>query len=223
MSYTAAELRLSKLGILEKQKKTETVYLTEEESLGVYFADTSFRKLVDDNRIIFAGNRCVINDPMYIEPLWEDVPKYCNKGNPYKLTDYALSHPDEAFVSFCVEHTHSDAEDDVLQSRTDSHLKAQLDAFRKNFPVETERLKRHAGKFEKMFAATEQQSFNSLAKEMIIYRYGSMEDFDPKIASDWNPEEAMPETHDKYFSDRSHIDILEKKRNALLKSNDPAD
>ena len=47
-----------------------------------------------------------------------------------------------------------------------------IETTRLKAPSEAAEMGRYARRFEKIFAAAEKISYNSLAKEMIIYRYG---------------------------------------------------
>lgn len=64
--------------------ETNTLYKEEKEE--IYNTDTTFKELIDNNKIIYVNNRCLINDD-----------KYIRDG---KLTFYAMKHPHEAMLRF---------------------------------------------------------------------------------------------------------------------------
>lgn len=205
VSYTAAAIRLSQLGLYHYSSPTETLNVTPADASDIYFSDAAFRELVDTEQIVYCNNHYVINDPKYIELVWEDVPKRGNTDGPYCLTEYALSNPDKAFIRFTIDYRRViDMGDNILQARSDAHLKAQVEAIRRLCPKEAKIMKQHAKRFEELFAKKEKKSFSDIAKEMIVYRYGRMADFNPADKSrEWNPKKEMPETYMKYFSPQS--------------------
>lgn len=104
VSYPAVTIRLSQLGLEAFNLPTETDLVTPADACNIYFSDENFRELVDTEQIIYTDRRYVYNRTEYVTTVWEDVPKYGCSGSPYQLTDYALSHPEEAFVRFRIDH-----------------------------------------------------------------------------------------------------------------------
>lgn len=182
VSYPAATIRLSQLGLCDFRAPAETFRVTPGEACDLYFCDEAFREMVDGERIVYTGRHYVYNKPEYVTQVWEDVPKFDCSGEPYRLTEYALSHPEEAFVRFRIDHRRViEHEADRLQARSDAYLRAQVETIRQQFPAEAAELKRHAQQFEQMYRwAKGKGTFSELAREMIDYRYGSMDQFYPE-------------------------------------------
>ena len=203
VSYTAATIRLAQLGLLRYTYPTKTTTVTAADAGSLYFSDSAFRKLIEAESIVYASGHYVYNDPRFVQLVWEDIPKYGAQGGPYRLTEYALSHPEEAFVGFVIDHQRViDHADNILESRSDAHLRAQIEAIRLKAPSEAMELDAHARRFEKLFAAAEKKSYCDILRQMVIYRYGWMEDFDPDKERNLDPAAAMPETHERYFAEQ---------------------
>ena len=225
VSYNAATIRLAQLGLYRYTHPTKTTTVTAADARGLYFSDPGFRKLIEAESIVYAGGHYVYNDPKYVRLVWEDIPKYGAPGGPYRLTEYALSHRDEAFVSFVIDHQRViDHADNILESRSDAHLRAQIEAIRLKAPSEAMELDAHARHFEKLFAAAEKKSYCDILKQMVIYRYGRMEDFAPDKERDWDPATVMPETHERYFAEQCDDDdtVLRFQDNLVLRVRDPS-
>ena len=181
VSYPAATIRLSQLGLYDFRAPTETFRVTPEDAFDLYFSDEAFRELVDGERIVYTDRHYVYNKPAYVTQVWEDVPKYECPGGPYRLTEYALSHPEEAFVRFRIDHRRViEHGADILQARSDAYLRTQVETIRQQFPEEAAEMKRHAEKFEQIYRkAKGKETFCELAGEMIDYRYGPMDQYKP--------------------------------------------
>lgn len=182
VSYSATTIRLSQLGLYDFRTPAETFRVTPGEACDLYCSDEAFREMVDGERIIYTSRRYVYNKPEYVTQVWEDVPKFECSGEPYRLTEYALSHPEEAFVRFRIDHRRViEHEADILQARSDAYLRAPMETIRHQFPAEAAELKQHAQKFEQIYRwAKGKETFSELARKMIDYRYGSMDQFHPK-------------------------------------------
>lgn len=173
VSYTAATIRLAQLGLGDYSAREETCFVAPGDAFGLYFSDNSFRERVDAEEIVYTDRRYVYNRPEYVAKVWEEVPKYGSPGSPYRLTEYALAHPEEAFVFFRIHRgrviRHGD---DYLQARSDESLKIQVENLRRHFPEEAEEMKEHAQRFERMLRKVkDRRTFCEAAREMICYRY----------------------------------------------------
>ena len=181
VSYTAADIRMKELGLKKQQPAEERTRITQGEAFDIYTVDENFRKLVDDGAVIFIGDRYVYNDPRYVESFWEEVPKYGQGG--YRLTDYALSHPGEAFVSFRTERRHEPSHDvHSLYRESDKLLRASVKKLKEDFSDTAYEIKSHATRFNSWYEkeAGKHKSYCELARDFIDYRHGRMEDYDPK-------------------------------------------
>ena len=225
VSYSAAVIRLSQLGALKAQGNPKTQMVTSDDAFTLYGQHEDFRELVDSGKLIYMDNAYVINDPKYVEPVWEDTPTYAatKDRHPYRLTEYALSRPEEAIVTFTIDHKRIAAGGDVLLRESADVLLAPVEYIRSHFPEEAGRISDHAERFERLFSAEQgkHKSFAEVARDLVNYRYGYMEDYDPSSLTDrdWNGEFDMPEVHKQYF-EPTRLHELEEKQDALLSQED---
>lgn len=171
------------------------------------YEDREFRKLVESGEVIYVSGRYVINNEKYVVLTWEDVPKATatadRSSGPYKLTDYALAHPQEAFLSFAIDHKHmaDGMESGVLWRKSDEQLKLQTDITRKLSPDIAANMKIHEERFNRFYEKENGKhlTFSQFASLLITYRYGRMDDFEA-AGTDWYPEEEMPDVYEQYMS-----------------------
>ena len=203
VSYSSAAIRLSQLGIAIPHNDTIVNRVTWTETTVLYFGDEKFRRLVDEELIVFVGDGYVYNDPKYIKESWEEVPKVEQNGTPYTLTDFALANPHEAYVSFRIAHERIAGGDNVLMHESDEILRASVDTIRKRFPSISAQVGRHASRFEAWYQkeSGKHKSYCELAKDFIDYRYGRMDLFNPGSMEgmEWDPETELPDIHEDYF------------------------
>ena len=109
----------------------ETPALFPEEKEEIYNTDVTFRQLIDDNKVVYVDNRCVINNN-----------KYFNNG---AITFYGRRHPNESMIFFKKNTNYDSYADDELYyvkptkklvdninlSFKDSDLKDDIDEFTK--------------------------------------------------------------------------------------------
>ena len=109
----------------------ETPTLFPEEKEEIYNTDVTFRQLIDDNKVVYVDNRCVINNN-----------KYFNNG---AITFYGRRHPNESMIFFKKNTNYDSYADDELYyvkptkklvdninlSFKDSDLKDDIDEFTK--------------------------------------------------------------------------------------------
>lgn len=224
VSYSAATYRLDSLGLADYSKPAETDNVTAADSYELY-AQEDFRKLVDSGQVVYTGGHYVIDDPKYVTCSWGDVPRYNigRDGGPYQLTDYALAHPDEAFIRFTIDHRRiaGDVEEGVLYRSSEEYLKAEVEAFKKRYPKDALRIGAHVSKFKELFEEVEgaHPTFCQLSQLLILYRYGSEEAFQEKATSrEWMPDREMPEMYEEYFSVNQFVRKLEKMRDDIWDS-----
>jgi len=225
VSYSAAVIRLSQLGALKAQDNPKTQMVTPDDAFTLYGQHEDFRELVDSGKLVYMDNAYVINDPKYVESVWEDVPtcSATKDRHPYRLTEYARSHLEEALVTFTIDHKRIVAGGDVLLRESADILLAPVEYIRSHFPEEVSWISRHTERFERLFteAQGKHKSFAEVARDMVNYRYGYMEDYDPSSMEDrdWDGEYDMPEVHERYF-EPTRLHKLEEKLNVLLGSDD---
>jgi len=180
VSYSAATIRLAQLGLYDFRTPVETTHVTPWDAFDVYLSDDAFRELVDTEQIVYTDEHYVYNRPEYVTLVWEDVPKYGCSGGPYQITDYALSHPEEAFVRFTIDHRRVIGHDgEILQARSDAYLRAQVNSTRRLLPEKAKKMKRFAKIFEQKYQSRGGKTFCETAKEIIEERYGSDEEVSP--------------------------------------------
>lgn len=220
VSYSAATYRIKDLGFAYFTTPCKTSNVTPMDAYELY-EDKDFRKLVDSQKIVYTAGHYVFNEPKYVSCIWNDVPRYeetkDRENGPYRLTDYALSHPDEAFLTFTIDHKSvaEDGKNGILNRESAACLKADVAAFKEHCPHDAEKVKKEADAFEKAYETHkgEHLSFCELASRLITYRYGRQEDFNAKARERrWNPERDMPEVKEKYFSSNDWIQKMEKER-----------
>lgn len=109
----------------------ETPALFPEEKEEIYNTDVTFRQLIDDNKVVYVDNRCVINND-----------KYFNNGS---ITFYGRKHPNESMIFFKKNTNYDSYADDELYyvkptkklvdninlNFKDSDLKDDIDEFTK--------------------------------------------------------------------------------------------
>ena len=109
----------------------ETPALFPEEKEEIYNTDVTFRQLIDDNKVVYVDNRCVINND-----------KYFNNGS---ITFYGRKHPNESMIFFKKNTSYDSYADDELYyvkptkklvdninlNFKDSDLKDDIDEFTK--------------------------------------------------------------------------------------------
>ena len=84
----------------------ETPALFPEEKDEIYSADATFKQLIDNNKIIYVNNRCVVNNE-----------KYYNNGS---ITLYGKNHPRESMIYFKKRNCYYDsyADDELYYARS---------------------------------------------------------------------------------------------------------
>ena len=180
VSYSAATIRLAQLGLYDFRTPAEITQVTRRDAFDMYFSDDDFRRLVDMEQIIYTDGCYVYNRPEYVTPVWEDVPKYGCSGGPYQITDYALLHPEEAFVRFTIDHRRViEHGGDILQARSDAYLRAQVDQTRRLLPEKEKEMKHFAEQFEQLYQKSGKKTFCETAKEIIEARYGTDGEISP--------------------------------------------
>ena len=109
----------------------ETPALFPEEKEEIYNTDVTFRQLIDDNKVVYVNNRCVVNND-----------KYFNNG---AITFYGRKHPNESMIFFKKNTNYDSYADDELYyvkptkklvdninlNFKDSDLKDDIDEFTK--------------------------------------------------------------------------------------------
>lgn len=103
----------------------ETTALFPEEKEEMYNADVTFRQLIDDNKVVYVNNRCVINND-----------KYFNNG---AITFYGRKHPNESMIFFKKDTSYDSYADDELYyvKPTKKMIDKSLEEYKKLFPEDT--------------------------------------------------------------------------------------
>lgn len=225
VSYSAVTYHLAGLDLVDFTAPSSTTEVTAFDAYRL-FEDPDFRELVEDCQIVYAAGHYVYNDPKFVKLIWDAVPTVSETrmGGPYQLTEYALSHPEEAFVTFSIDHKRiaEDMESGVLRRESDEKLIAQVDWIRKKTPEIGKEMQKHADAFTEYFEKEKGRhlTFCQLARLMITWRYGRMEDFDP-AAEERDIDGVIPEKYEETFSANSWLDFLERERNRIWDSDDP--
>ena len=175
VSLAAATVRLAQLGLGDYSARERTCFVAPGDAFGLYLREEALREMADAEEIIYTDWRYVYNRPEYVVKVWGDVPKYGSTGSPYRLTEYALNHPEEAFVMFRIDRGRVTRHgDDYLQARSDESLKIQVESLRRDFPEEAAEMKAHAERFERALRKEkDRRTFCDVAREMICCRYGA--------------------------------------------------
>ena len=100
----------------------ETPALFPEEKEEIYNTDVTFRQLIDDNKVVYTDNRCVINND-----------KYFNNG---AITFYGRKHPNESMIFFKKNTNYDSYTDDELYyvKPTKKMIDKSLEEYKKLFP-----------------------------------------------------------------------------------------